>query len=102
MPEPSDERALFRAVLGRTNDCPGIEELASPDQTAAVRKHLDGCARCRAELALLHEFETAEPAVEEAAQVQWIKSELRRRSQEIVSAREPAAPSPWWGEWIGR
>jgi len=80
----------FRAALGRTAECPTVEALAETPRRPEIVRHMESCAHCQAELALLHEFESAEPAADEIASVQWIESELRRRQ---------VAPSPRHTVW---
>jgi hypothetical protein len=69
---------------------------------AQARAHVERCAYCRNELAMLVEFQTATPRPEEAAAVAWIESELERRS----AATPQATPSEglWSGvsSWISR
>jgi hypothetical protein len=90
MPEPiGDDRDLLRGALGRTPECPPLESLAAPQTDANVRHHLEECPHCRAELALMHQFEGAEAQPEEAADVAWIESELRRRSPAALPVRQP-------------
>src|SRR5215467_13406449 len=74
-------------------DCPAIEVLARAEELPEIRAHLEACAHCRAELALLREFESAEPRAEEAGDVKWIQSELRRREP------APARPRAWIFPW---
>ncbi|MCU1232137.1 MAG: hypothetical protein JWP63_104 [Candidatus Solibacter sp.] len=80
----------FQSALGRTAECPDLEALAGEPRTPEIERHIAACGYCRAELALLHEFESAEPGPEELASVQWIESELRRRS-----AADGPSPTLW-------
>jgi hypothetical protein len=86
MPEPiRDQRHLLREALNRTPECPALEVLAAPQH----RQHVTECPHCRAELALLHQFESADAQPGEAADLAWIESELARRSQAAAISREP-------------
>ena len=81
MPDPiRDERGLLREAMGRTPECPPLEALAASPQDAAFKRHVEECPHCRAEVALLHQFESAETLPAEAADLAWIESELARRS----------------------
>src|SRR5437667_3056330 len=80
MPDPNrDPRELLRQALDRTPECPPLEALAAEAPGAAVTRHLESCAHCRAELALFQEFESAAPRAEEAADLAWVNAELTRR-----------------------
>ena len=80
MSEPArDDRELLREALGPTPQCPPLEALAAqPD--AKLLRHVEECPHCRAELALLRQFETGEARPAERADVAWIEADLRRRS----------------------
>jgi hypothetical protein len=81
----------WKPALDRTPECPGLEALAETPRPPEIEQHVEHCSHCRTELALLREFETAEPGPEELASVQWIESELRKRQTPAVAAR----PSVW-------
>jgi hypothetical protein len=81
----------IKAAVGRTANCPGLETLAQKPRKPDVERHLETCSHCRAELALMHEFENAEPQPDEMAAVQWIESELRRREAAVTVP----LPSTW-------
>lgn len=86
------ERKLLRGSLGRTPECPDIEALAAARGRPDMERHVAACERCRAELALLHQFESAEPSPEEMEDVQWVEAELsRRRSAEAATLAPPVA-----------
>lgn len=86
MSEPiRNQRDLLREAVGQTPECPPLEVLAAPQH----QKHLAECPHCRAELALLHQFESAEVQAGEAADLAWIESELARRSPVAATSREP-------------
>jgi hypothetical protein len=86
MSEPiRNQRDLMREALGPTPECPSLEVLAAPQH----QKHVSECPHCRAELALLHQFESAEAQAGEAADLAWIESELARRSPVAAAGREP-------------
>jgi len=91
---------LFKAALGPTAQCLSPELLAAKASHPDVQRHLDSCAHCRTELAMLREFEMAEPRADELASVEWIESELARRA---VAA--PATPVSAWERiraWAGK
>lgn len=94
----SNEDRLLRSALGRTAECLPVEMLAAMD--APARAHVERCAYCQNELAMLVEFRTATPRPEEVASVAWIQSKLERRS----AATPQALPSEGlWasvGSWI--
>lgn len=81
----------LKTQLQAGDGCLSIERLGEP-LTAAERAHVDGCARCEAELALWQQFNEAVPAPDEGAAVRWITSELRRRLQ---PARTEGAGARW-------
>jgi hypothetical protein len=88
MSEPiRGQKELLREALGPTSECPPLDVLAAPRQDAQTKRHAQECPHCRAELALLHQFESAEARPGEAADLAWIESELARRSP--VAARSP-------------
>jgi hypothetical protein len=62
-----------------TPECLTIEQLASAATDGAAARHLESCAYCRNELALLESFTSAEPSMIEAPAVEWIATEVRRR-----------------------
>jgi len=74
----SNEDRVLRSALGRTPECLSIEALEAMD--AKTRAHVEHCAYCRNELAMLVEFQEATPRPGEAADVAWIQSELEGRS----------------------
>jgi hypothetical protein len=87
MSEPiRDQRELLREALGPTPECPPLDVLASP-HSVEMKRHAEECPSCRAELALLHQFESSEARPDEAADLAWIASDLARRSP--VAARSP-------------
>ena len=79
----------LRDALAATPECPPLDLLAAPRPADGVRRHLENCAHCQAELSLLHQFESAEPTPREAADVAWIESQLARRSPAAAPSREP-------------
>ena len=68
--------------FGATPECLSVEQLAAAECDAAAMRHLEGCAYCRNELALLQSFTSAEPSAIEAPAVRWIATETRRRGVE--------------------
>jgi hypothetical protein len=96
----SDEGRLLRSALGKTPECLPIEALAAMDATA--RAHVEHCAYCQNELAMLVEFQEATPRPEEAAAVTWIQSELERRSATNPQARPSEGLWARVSSWISR
>jgi hypothetical protein len=89
-----------KSALGPGERCPSLEVLAETPRPPELESHIETCAHCRAELALLHSFENAAPQPDEVAPVQWIESELRRR----MSAGALAPPASAWERvraWLG-
>ncbi|MBZ5728936.1 MAG: hypothetical protein LAP87_28650 [Acidobacteriia bacterium] len=107
------ENQILKDALNRTPQCLPLEVLAriagqGADNAggAGAQAHLAQCARCRNELQLMQEFETAEPRPDEVASVAWIASQLQQRSAEFTTALPPAAVAkPLWqrlGNRIGQ
>jgi hypothetical protein len=98
--DPSaNERQILKAAFGRTDQCLTLEALAALSENRASERapeHLRVCTRCQNELALLREFQQAEPRPGEVASLAWIESELQRRSSEI-SANAPVRVPSFWG-----
>jgi hypothetical protein len=74
-------------------DCPPIERLGryadgalTPDERRREQAHIDGCANCQAELALLHEFAAPPIRDDEAEAVRWGVEQLQRREPEIFDS----------------
>lgn len=88
------DSGIWKNALRPSDSCPDAEALAAAAQNPEIQRHLEGCARCRTELALLHEFESAQAQASEAASVDWIEGELKRRSAEILAAPVPPLPQP--------
>jgi len=74
----SDEDRLLRGALGKTAECPSVEALAA--MNAKARAHVEHCAYCQNELAMLVEFQDATPLPGESDDLAWIRAELERRS----------------------
>ena len=82
----SNEDRLLRGALGKTPDCPSIEALENPD--AKGRAHVESCAYCRNERAMLAEFQESAPLPEDAAAVAWIESDVRHRPAVLAAGHE--------------
>jgi hypothetical protein len=74
-----------KKVLATTPECLTPEQLDQVLQTTSSTPHLDQCARCQAELAMLKAFTSDAPLPGEGAGVAWISSQLDRRIGEIKS-----------------
>ncbi|MDQ6758608.1 MAG: hypothetical protein M3Z32_01935 [Acidobacteriota bacterium] len=88
-------------IFGPTADCLEIDELAlvlagrrGEASQSMARAHVDACAYCSTELALLDEFENAAAQPGEQADVDAIVARLRKAS--------PTAPQPWWESFLER
>ena len=73
-PDCLTPRALEQALA---EECSGVESF-SP-------RHLDGCAHCQAELAMLRSFELAVPSEQEGSAASWIAARLQSRA--LTTAR---------------
>lgn len=85
-------RAVWKAALVPTPECISIERLTETLNEPDAR-HLSICPRCKAELALLTEFERSIRRQEEGAGAAWIAQELRRRA--AAGANRTAGRKPW-------
>jgi hypothetical protein len=74
----SDAQMNWKRELQRTAECPQVDRLPGI-LTLVESEHVAHCARCQAEMALWKEFRNGKTSLSEAAAVQWISSELRRR-----------------------
>jgi len=102
MDDSEREGSILRNALGRAPACPPTEILAVAGTSSEVRRHLDSCARCRAEIALLHQFESGEPSAEEAESLRWIEAELAQRDviPQVPAEKAPVArPTRRFGGW---
>jgi anti-sigma factor RsiW len=100
------EREVLTSALRPGADCLSIEQLGryadgalSFADRAIVAAHVEACANCQAELALLHSFATALIRDDEQATVRSGVEALRRREPEIFGRRSSgevkrAAASP--------
>jgi hypothetical protein len=84
----SDPRTDWKNELRPTGECPAIERLTG-ELTQREIEHVSHCAHCQAEMALWKEFGEGKTAPDEAAEVEWIANEVRRRraaqSSNVVS-----------------
>src|SRR5262245_59104727 len=88
------ERKVLTSALRPGSDCLSIEQLGRyadgalsfADREAAAA-HVNGCANCQAELALLHSFTSALIRDDEQAAVKSGVETLRRREPEIFGRR---------------
>jgi hypothetical protein len=82
------QRDVLREALGPATGCPPLDGLRTAPQDAAVERHLEQCPSCRAELALLMQFESAQAQPGEAADLAWVEAELARRAV-VAQSPEP-------------
>jgi hypothetical protein len=86
----------WRDGLSEGPDCltPGGLERVLAEECSGVKsfapRHLDGCAHCQAELAMLRSFELAVPSEEEASSLSWITGRLRSTRQRTARASASA------------
>ena len=98
----SAENNELRAALGAGRDCPPPERLeqwlANPRHISPdLSRHIEACAYCKTELALLRDFQSGVARESEAAAVEMITGRLRARSSAILPARPVAElRQPWW------
>jgi hypothetical protein len=86
-------RALADA-LQRTPACIPLERLGGA-LSEVEQAHVETCARCQTELALLENFEQGAPAADEGAAVRWIAAEAKRRA----AAAGADASASWRSRW---
>jgi hypothetical protein len=92
-PSPDD---LLRESLARTRDCPSIERI----EDVSMKSHVDACAFCQAELAMLKSFRDAEIDAPDAAQIAQITDRLR--GQKFVPSAPKPLQTPHEPSWIER
>ena len=66
----------------------------SSDSTSSSSRHLNACAHCQAELAMLRSFESSIPSEHEGAAAAWIAARLQRQIKS-APAVSPARSRPW-------
>jgi hypothetical protein len=95
-----DDREFLHNALGRTKDCPPIEQLEAAlegrDTGIAahiIAAHIRACPFCDAELQMLRTFTRAEIPPEDAAAVDAI---VQRLSAQPVIGAPVARRLPWW------
>ena len=84
-----------KSYLQPTPECVPTERFDQP-LSEAEQHHVRTCARCEAELSLWQEYRDSKPGADEGAAVQWIVSELRRRS----AAERTATTRPVRASWL--
>jgi len=92
---PNNERANLKRMFGAGPVCPPIEQLSAfvdgsldAAGTAWAHDHVNHCAYCRNELALLNEFRSAQPRADEVASIEWMASALDRRMAQTFEQSE--------------
>lgn len=81
-----ESRDFWQQALAGSAECPPFAAFDAPSEV--VRAHLESCERCRAEFALLREFQRLTPQPEEEAGVEWVVERYRWTG--------PVDPEPWW------
>jgi len=87
------EPEILRRALQPGADCPAIDVLGryadgalTPGERAAAALHIDQCATCQSELALMQTFAAGSIAEHERGAVRDIVAELRRRESQILTS----------------
>jgi putative zinc finger protein len=97
------EREILTRALAHGPECPAIEEigryvdgaLTARDQQVA-RAHIEKCAACQGEIALLQSFADARVTDEESSAVRAIVAELQRRPSPIVAPHVVESRASRW------
>lgn len=91
----NSEGKILKSVFGPTVDCVAIDQLSlmldgrrGEEQQRRAEVHVEGCAHCRAGIALLKEFESPAIRPGEQRDVNWIVARLRKN--------QPVQALPWW------
>jgi hypothetical protein len=104
MPNRKHDDELYGAALGRTSDCPPLEELELLLDEAVpspLKQHVNGCSHCQTELQMLRSFTAGDVAAHEQPAVDSIVARLQSRSAEITAPRHyvPECQS-WWRQLL--
>ncbi len=91
-------RGALADALRRTRECIPVERLGGALDDAE-RGHLETCARCQTELALLQTFERDAPAPDAGAAVRWIAAEAKRRAG-ASGANAGVSRRPRWVRFV--
>jgi hypothetical protein len=86
---------LLKTALRPSPECLEPDRLGQP-LTEREETHLEGCARCRTQLALFSEFADSTPSPDEGAAVQWVVQELRRRAGSTESSVPVGRARSFW------
>src|SRR5690349_2348442 len=93
----------IRAAFAAGPDCLPLEVLARrmdlPAEAAerrAMETHLAECGHCRAEFALLREFEAGTIRPDEKEAVQWIAERLASEGRRQRAAKSMEPRREWW------
>jgi hypothetical protein len=92
----SDVREQWRAALAPAAGCVSLERLAET-LTDEEREHVARCPRCEAEAALFAAADRPAETERESDDVQWIASELRRRTVTPSKVKVFPARTSRWG-----
>jgi len=91
------EPEILRRALQPGSECPAIDELGryadgalTPAERAAAASHIDRCATCQSELAMMQTFADGTIAEHERDALRDIVAELGRRESQILGS--PAVP----------
>jgi len=92
---------MWQEAASAGKDCLPLEVLerlmedANAPADAKAAAHLSGCAHCQTELAMLKNFETAEPSANEGAAVAWIAAQLQRQQGALATQSSVPHISFW-------
>lgn len=87
-----DEDELLRGALGPGKECPPLEQLLTVTAASDLARHLETCAYCRTELALLQRFSSDELDEAEREPVRIVTERLRSPGRPA----EAHTREPWW------
>lgn len=91
-----DDREPLAAVFGPTAKCLAVEDLEKLLEPGSAHPHLDECPHCRAELANLRMFLSAQTEPQEAADLAAIAARLERRTRDMPAAPEKTGRLKRW------
>jgi Putative zinc-finger len=97
------EREILTSALAHGPECLEVEQIGRyvdgalpPREEQAARAHIEQCATCQGEIALLHAFADTRVTDEESSAVRAIVAELQRRPSPIVAPRVVESRASRW------